>query len=183
MQEAQVTIDGETHVLTPPFMTFATQNPIEHDGTYPLPEAQLDRFLLKVLIDYPQADHEAWIVKAVSATAAGRGLSPTDVPHICNPEDIIAAQQRRRRRGCGRFRRELRGESHARDAAKRRDLARCGHARCNQSRAHGQGVCTARRPHVHHARRCETRRAARAAPPHPARARSRHQRAVGRSSS
>ena len=92
MQEAQVTIDGETHVLTPPFMTFATQNPIEHDGTYPLPEAQLDRFLLKVLIDYPSTDHEASIVKAVSATAAGRGLSPADVPHICNPEDIIAAQ-------------------------------------------------------------------------------------------
>jgi MoxR-like ATPase len=92
MQEAQVTIDGETHVLAPPFMTFATQNPIEHDGTYPLPEAQLDRFLLKVLIDYPSTDHEALIVKAVSATAAGRGLSPTEVTQICQPEDIIAAQ-------------------------------------------------------------------------------------------
>ena len=92
MQEAQVTIDGETHALTPPFMTFATQNPIEQDGTYPLPEAQLDRFLLKVLIDYPPAEHEAWIVKAVSAAAAGRGLSPMEVQQICHPEDIIAAQ-------------------------------------------------------------------------------------------
>lgn len=92
MQEAQVTIDGETHALTPPFMTFATQNPIEQDGTYPLPEAQLDRFLLKVLIDYPAADQEAWIVKAVSAAAAGRGLSPAEVQQICRPEDIIAAQ-------------------------------------------------------------------------------------------
>lgn len=92
MQEAQVTIDGETHALTPPFMTFATQNPIEQDGTYPLPEAQLDRFLLKVLIDYPPADHEAWIVKAVSSAAAGRGLSPMEVQQICHPEDIIAAQ-------------------------------------------------------------------------------------------
>ncbi|MCE9519263.1 MAG: MoxR family ATPase [Verrucomicrobia bacterium] len=92
MQEAQVTIDGETHVLAPPFMTFATQNPIEHDGTYPLPEAQLDRFLLKVLIDYPSTDHEALIVKAVSSAAAGRGLSPTEVAQICQPEDIIAGQ-------------------------------------------------------------------------------------------
>jgi MoxR-like ATPase len=92
MQEAQVTIDGESHTLTPPFMTFATQNPIEQDGTYPLPEAQLDRFLLKVLIDYPAAEQEASVVKAVSAAAAGRGLSPTDVRQICNPEDIIAAQ-------------------------------------------------------------------------------------------
>lgn len=92
MQEAQVTIDGETHPLTPPFMTFATQNPIEQDGTYPLPEAQLDRFLLKVLIDYPAADQEAWIVKAVSSAAAGRGLSPADVRPISRPEDIIAAQ-------------------------------------------------------------------------------------------
>ncbi len=92
MQEAQVTIDGETHVLAPPFMTFATQNPIEHDGTYPLPEAQLDRFLMKVLIDYPSTDHEAQIVKAVSSAAAGRGLSPTEVAQICQPDDIIAAQ-------------------------------------------------------------------------------------------
>ncbi len=92
MQEAQVTIDGETHVLTPPFMTFATQNPIEQEGTYPLPEAQLDRFLLKVLIDYPDAEREAWIVKAVSAAASGRGLSPSAVPQICSPQDIIAAQ-------------------------------------------------------------------------------------------
>ncbi len=92
MQEAQVTIDGETHVLAPPFMTFATQNPIEHDGTYPLPEAQLDRFLMKVLIDYPSTNHEAQIVKAVSSAAAGRGLSPTEVAQICQPDDIIAAQ-------------------------------------------------------------------------------------------
>ncbi len=58
MQENQVTLDGETMPLEPPFMTFATQNPIEQEGTYPLPEAQLDRFLLKVLIDYPDATNE-----------------------------------------------------------------------------------------------------------------------------
>lgn len=92
MQETQVTIDGESHALTPPFMTFATQNPIEQEGTYPLPEAQLDRFLLKVLIDYPDVANETWIVKAVSSRAAGGGLSTSAVPQVCTPQDILAAQ-------------------------------------------------------------------------------------------
>jgi MoxR-like ATPase len=93
MQEAQVTIEGETHTLAPPFMTFATQNPIEQEGTYPLPEAQLDRFLLKVVIDYPQADQEAWIVKAASSLAGGRGLNPASVQRICSTDEILQAQQ------------------------------------------------------------------------------------------
>ena len=93
MQETQVTIDGETHALAPPFMTFATQNPIEQEGTYPLPEAQLDRFLLKVLIDYPDVHNETWVVKAVSAGASGSGLSASGVGQVCTPQDILAAQQ------------------------------------------------------------------------------------------
>jgi MoxR-like ATPase len=58
MQERQVTIEGTTHVLEPPFLVLATQNPIEYEGTYPLPEAQLDRFLLRIGVGYPSADHE-----------------------------------------------------------------------------------------------------------------------------
>ena len=58
MQERQVTIEGETHVLEPPFLVIATQNPIEYEGTYPLPEAQLDRFLLRVRVGYPSRDDE-----------------------------------------------------------------------------------------------------------------------------
>ena len=92
MQEAQVTIDGETHGLPPPFMTFATQNPIEQEGTYPLPEAQLDRFLLKVLIDYPAVAEEAQIVKAVASAAGGRGLSVDQIEPVCTPDDILQAQ-------------------------------------------------------------------------------------------
>ncbi len=92
MQEAQVTIDGETHGLPPPFMTFATQNPIEQEGTYPLPEAQLDRFLLKVLIDYPAVAEEAQIVKAVASAAGGRGLSVEQIEPVCTPGDILQAQ-------------------------------------------------------------------------------------------
>jgi MoxR-like ATPase len=58
MQERQVTIEGVTHPLAPPFLVLATQNPIEYEGTYPLPEAQLDRFLLRIGVGYPERDEE-----------------------------------------------------------------------------------------------------------------------------
>ena len=65
MQEFQVTVDGETRILPSPFIVMATQNPIEQEGTYPLPEAQLDRFLLNVLIEYPSIDNELNIMRLV----------------------------------------------------------------------------------------------------------------------
>jgi MoxR-like ATPase len=65
MQERQVTIGGETHVLPAPFLVLATQNPIESEGTYPLPEAQVDRFLFKLLVDYPTVGEEAAVVGRV----------------------------------------------------------------------------------------------------------------------
>src|SRR5204863_362190 len=58
MQESQVTTEGETRPLEPPFLVIATQNPIEYEGTYPLPEAQLDRFLVRIGIGYPAREHE-----------------------------------------------------------------------------------------------------------------------------
>ena len=67
MQERQVTIGRETHPLPDPFLVMATQNPIESDGTYPLPEAQVDRFMLKVLVDYPSATEEFVIVERMIA--------------------------------------------------------------------------------------------------------------------
>lgn len=91
MQELQVTIDGETLKLTPPFMTLATQNPVEHEGTYPLPEAQLDRFIMKVLIDYPVREAECEIVTRASSETPG-GLN-SGVSVICGPLEIVAAQQ------------------------------------------------------------------------------------------
>ena len=66
MQERQVTIAGETHVLPAPFLVMATQNPIETEGTYPLPEAQVDRFMMKVLVDYPTPEEEFVIVQRVT---------------------------------------------------------------------------------------------------------------------
>jgi MoxR-like ATPase len=63
MQERQVSIGGDTHPLPQPFLVLATQNPIEHEGTYPLPEAQLDRFMLKILVDYPEREDERDILR------------------------------------------------------------------------------------------------------------------------
>ena len=91
MQEQQVTIDGETLKLTPPFMTLATQNPVEHEGTYPLPEAQLDRFIMKVLIDYPIREAECEIVTRAAAEIPSQTGNVVSV--ICGPQEIVAAQQ------------------------------------------------------------------------------------------
>jgi MoxR-like ATPase len=91
MQERQVTIDGETMHLSPPFMTLATQNPIEHEGTYPLPEAQLDRFLMKVLIDYPEHAAEREIVTRSAAEEPGES-SVGSVEAVASPEDVVRAQ-------------------------------------------------------------------------------------------
>jgi MoxR-like ATPase len=66
MQEKQVTIGNETYSLPEPFLVLATQNPIEQEGTYPLPEAQVDRFLLKIFVDYPERDEEKEIVRRMS---------------------------------------------------------------------------------------------------------------------
>ena len=93
MQEQQVTIDGETHHLTPPFMCFATQNPIEQEGTYPLPEAQLDRFLMKVVIDYPSQDEESRIVAEVTGSAEAGGLDPRNLEAVCQLDDVTQAQK------------------------------------------------------------------------------------------
>ncbi|HTR19621.1 MAG TPA: MoxR family ATPase [Gemmatimonadales bacterium] len=86
MQEKQVTIGGETFFLGEPFLVLATQNPIEHEGTYPLPEAQLDRFMLKVKVGYPSRDAEREIVARM---AGGR---PIEVLRIATAEDVLAAR-------------------------------------------------------------------------------------------
>ncbi|MBT8036011.1 MAG: MoxR family ATPase [Verrucomicrobiae bacterium] len=93
MQEQQVTIDGESIKLELPFMTLATQNPIEQEGTYPLPEAQLDRFLMKVVIDYPNQESEEQVVEQVTSVAAAKGLDARAVSQVCAQQDIIIAQQ------------------------------------------------------------------------------------------
>jgi len=93
MQENQVTIEGEAFELPRPFMVLATQNPIEQEGTYPLPEAQLDRFLLKVVIDYPKAQEESDMVRLVTGRQVGDILNVSEVQTVVSPRTIEAAQQ------------------------------------------------------------------------------------------
>ena len=92
MQERQVSIDGTRHALSSYFTVFATQNPIEQEGTYPLPEAQLDRFLFKLVIDYPSADEEDRILAAVSADAGTRNLLAQQLSPVMTQQDIDAAR-------------------------------------------------------------------------------------------
>lgn len=92
MQENQVTIEGKSSAVGKPFMTVATQNPVEHEGTYPLPEAQLDRFLLKVMIDYPDQASESQIVSAVTTGQVGDSLNVDAVKAVMSPEEVTAAQ-------------------------------------------------------------------------------------------
>jgi len=87
MAERQVTIEGETLELVKPFIVIATENPVEMEGTYPLPEAQIDRFLLKVWLDYPEQDSEVDIMRRQIS-----GESPS-VDKITNAEEILAAQK------------------------------------------------------------------------------------------
>ncbi|MCK5902703.1 MAG: MoxR family ATPase [Cocleimonas sp.] len=92
MQERQVTIEGQAHPVPLPFMTLATQNPLEQEGTYPLPEAQLDRFLLKIYIDYPSEKEESLMVTAVTHDQTGDQLDISRVTAVASPETILAMQ-------------------------------------------------------------------------------------------
>ena len=87
MQERQVTLGDKTYDLPQPFLVMATQNPVEQEGTYPLPEAQLDRFMLKVLVDYPKKEEERLIVRMNNS-----GEFPQPNP-VVNPEDIGRARE------------------------------------------------------------------------------------------
>lgn len=91
MQEHQVTAGGKRHRLQEPFFVLATQNPIEQEGTYPLPEAQLDRFMFQVFVDYPEEEEEFQIVRQTTATE----LPP--VEKVLSYEDILSLQQTVRR--------------------------------------------------------------------------------------
>jgi len=88
MQERQITIGGETFPLSQPFMVIATQNPIEQEGTYPLPEAQVDRFMLKLKIDYPSKEEEKIIMQRMASNN-----SHTETQMIVQPETLLKARE------------------------------------------------------------------------------------------
>ena len=93
MQEQQVTIEGKSFVLSPPFMAIATQNPVEQEGTYPLPEAQLDRFLVKVLLNYPELADEVRMVGDVTTGRTATDFDLGKVKRVLGPADITAMQR------------------------------------------------------------------------------------------
>ena len=87
MQERQVTVGGETVPLPEPFLVLATQNPIEHEGTYPLPEAQVDRFMLKLRVGYPDRTQEKEIIRRVA------GAEPVKLERVATPAEVFAARR------------------------------------------------------------------------------------------
>lgn len=88
MEESEVTIDGETHKLGDPFMVIATQNPIEYEGTYPLPEAQLDRFMMKLIVDYTPQKFENMILENYNRGFNSSKLDKQNILEVCSSEDI-----------------------------------------------------------------------------------------------
>jgi MoxR-like ATPase len=93
MEERQVSIEGETHRLPEPFLVLATENPVEYEGTYPLPEAQLDRFLLKVVIDYPSAEEERSVLRMHDRGADPHDLEALGVTRVAGPDDLEAGRR------------------------------------------------------------------------------------------
>jgi MoxR-like ATPase len=88
MAERRVTVDGKTYELTPPFLVIATQNPIDHEGTFPLPEAQLDRFLVRLSLGYPGMDEESKMLQRLQ-----HGHPIDDLPAVVSAADIVTCQE------------------------------------------------------------------------------------------
>lgn len=93
MEERHATIDGEAYPLPPPFIVFATQNPIDFEGTYPLPEAQQDRFLLKVLVEYPTAEAEIEVLRRHHAGFRPQSLDSFGVQSVVSADELAQMQQ------------------------------------------------------------------------------------------
>jgi MoxR-like ATPase len=91
MQEHRVTVDGTSYPIAPPFIVIATQNPVEQEGTYNLPEAQLDRFMMKLIVNYPSSDQEANILKMHSRQESISDRLQTEIETVTTPEEINAA--------------------------------------------------------------------------------------------
>lgn len=93
MQEKQVTTEGESRKVPLPFMVLATQNPLEQEGTYPLPEAELDRFLIKVIIDFPSAAQEVTLTKLITQNQVGDNNSIESIKPILTADELLVIQQ------------------------------------------------------------------------------------------
>jgi MoxR-like ATPase len=94
MEERQITVAGNSHVLPELFIVVATQNPIEQEGTYPLPEAQMDRFLMKVLLDYPSAENESQVLRLLRNEEFAQGANTTPAKGFSLSQDVIFAARK-----------------------------------------------------------------------------------------
>ena len=94
MQEKQVTTEGQSRKVPLPFMVLATQNPLEQEGTYPLPEAELDRFLIKVVINFPTKDDEVELTKLITEGQVGDNNSIETIKKVISPEQLLEYQQK-----------------------------------------------------------------------------------------
>jgi MoxR-like ATPase len=93
MEERQVTLEGARYPLGQPFMVIATQNPVEYEGTYPLPEAQVDRFFFKVLVDYPPADMEKAVLQRYHEGFQAQRLEDLKIEPVLDPQALVAARE------------------------------------------------------------------------------------------
>ncbi len=152
MQEGQVTIEGTAHPLEPPFMVLATQNPIEQEGTYALPEAQLDRFLLKIRIDFPTLEDEHSMVRQVTTNQVGDRLNVAGVSTLIKPSAVLgpAALSREHDRRSARV--GLCSAHHPRHANVAGNRGGRQPARRHLSRARGTGSSADQRPRFRNAR-------------------------------
>ena len=180
MQERTVTVEGKTHQLPDPFLVIATQNPFEHEGIFPLPESQLDRFLFKIILDYADAESEVEMLRLPHT-----GVTPDMLGDIQSLLGVV---------GLDRARADLDLTTVPTDVAHLHRRDRAAHARKPRPRARRElprsdspsqcreGTGTPRRPRSRHDRRRARRRAVRAAPPPDLpRGHERGRRAAGRS--
>jgi MoxR-like ATPase len=89
MQERQATVDGKSYTMSPVFTVFATQNPVEFEGTYPLPEAQVDRFMLKIVVNYPAQGSEETILDKVESGFDAASLATADIQRVLHVEELV----------------------------------------------------------------------------------------------
>ncbi len=156
MNEAQVTVDTHTYPLPQPFMVLATQNPIEHHGTYPLPESQLDRFLMRIRMGYPSRESEKEILRSQADAHSGAGVQP-----VMEASDVLAMQQAVATRARGRQPARLRAGNRREDAAERAAGPGREPARFADAAARGAGARVHRRPRLLPPRRFQATGAAR----------------------
>ena len=168
MQERQATVDGKAYRLSDVFTVFATQNPVEFEGTYPLPEAQVDRFMLKIVIDYPQEAAEAEILDKVEAGFDATDMAGVNLQPVLDAEKLLGLREATRqgpRRGNGPALRHAHHPGHAvavaDHAGRQSPGGRHAHAR-------RQGPGAAVRTGFRQSRRCQDDGPARAAASHPA---------------